>query len=116
MRQSWEKIVEDLEQTTARLKMVRADDYLAVVEAMNHRSLVIQQLREFAECPTSPITPNILDRLKEDFKSGTLVTEKMILSRAATRAELTRLAESGYLIRCLAGVSPRMHQNVDCTG
>ncbi len=99
---NWQTIVEELEEATARLIGVADSDLMGFTEALRRRSAVIERLHGYSQSPPAPIPVGLLDRIRQDFKNGTDAQEKLLLVRADTRAELTRMAESSYLMRSLA--------------
>jgi hypothetical protein len=114
LTQSWEEVVSNLERATARLTGLPPDDILAVAQAMNDRSIAVARLREFAAQPPEPISPHLLDRLKEDCKSGEAIATNLLLLRAAARAEFSRFAEASFVLRSLDNGSAAARHRVNC--
>jgi hypothetical protein len=112
----WEETVAELERATARLALVRTEDFLEIAQAMNERSAAISRLRDLAESPGEQIPPVLLDRLKADFRNGEAVSHRVLLMRAGARAEASQLAESTFLARSLRACWPKHQALVDCTG
>ncbi len=110
----WEEIVEELERSTARLARV-ADDFMEVSEALTQRAAIINRLHGLSKSPPEPIPVELLERIRLDFRNGTEAQEKLLLKRADTRGELTKMAESSYLMRSLSRPSVRTHARLDCT-
>ena len=113
---TWEDVVSSLEHTTACLLGVQAEDFLAVAQAMNDRSVAVAQLREFAAQPSEPITPPLLSRLRQDFESGAAFSKRLLLARAAAHAELCRVTEGGFMARSLNGGQSQTRRLVNCLG
>ena len=115
MAATWQEVIAGLEHTTARLSVVMADDFPAVAQAMNERSTAVARLREFAAQAPEPITPALLDRLKQDFESGAAFSKRLLLVRAAVHADLCRATEAGFMARSLHA-PPETRKLVNCVG
>ena len=113
---NWEEVVHQLEESTARLAAVSTADFVEVAEAMNARSVAIQQLQQFADKPSSTISTELLKRIRQDLENGALVRERLKLKRSTARAEMSRLAESSCLVRTLAATGVRPRRRVDYSG
>jgi hypothetical protein len=113
---SWDDVVVELEEATARLDATSVDDFLAMAEAMNRRSLAVERLREFAREQPATIPLPVLDRIRDDSRRVLDAQERLLLHRAAARAEITRLTESSHLMRALARPNGRTARRVDCRG
>lgn len=116
LTQTWEEVVSELERATARLNGIPTEDFLEVAQAMNARSVAVARLREFAAQPSEPITPPMLNRLKKDCKNGEAIDRKLLLMRAAVRAEFSQAAEAGFMVRSLQGGRSESRPVVDWVG
>ncbi|MCW5982644.1 MAG: hypothetical protein KIT09_31440 [Bryobacteraceae bacterium] len=114
--ETWEEVISGLERATARLVCIPADDFLEVAEAMNERSVAVAHLREFAEQPPEPISGGFVDRLKEDWKRGAAINQKLLLMRAAVRLEFSRAAEAGFMARSLSPGPTSAGSTLDVVG
>lgn len=112
---SWEDVVEELEQSTARLRSVGREDLLALAEVMNRRSAAVQRLQELTRSAPVGIPAGLLERIRKDYENGASLKEKLLLVRAAARAEITRIAETGYLMRALSNGKAKPTRRVNCT-
>ena len=111
----WEEIVNELERATAQLHSVASDDFLEMADAMNRRSVAVQRLQELAHRPSSAIPPVLLERIQRDFRRGANLHEKLLLAQAAVRSEVSRVAETGHLMRALAKNGNHPARRVNCT-
>ena len=112
---NWESIVTELEEATARLTGVADSDFMEVSEALNRRAAIIGRLHGLSKSPPEPIPAELLERIRQDFRNGTEAQEKLLLMRAGARSELTRMAESSYLMRSLTRPAVRTRARLDCT-
>ena len=111
----WEKVVEELEGATEELFSIELEDYPRLMEAMNRRSRIAQRIQKLAESG-QPVPPGINERIQGDLRRGGGLQEKLLLARAAARAEISRTAEAGYLMRALARATAGAGRRVNCTG
>ena len=110
----WEQILTELEHSTARVAAVASQDFISLAEAMNERSLAVARLGEAIAEPVAPITPGVIERIKADFENGAVLTERLLLMRAALRADVGSMAENSQLLRSLPSGSARPAARVDC--
>lgn len=105
-----------LEQATRRLEAMPPDEIESMAAAMNERSAAILELRELvAEIASAAAPPDLLEGLRRQLAANGIIGRKLLVARAATRAELMRLLEAGFLVRSLARRSGRA-PHIDCRG
>lgn len=110
------RLLAQLEQATARVGALSPDDFEGIAAAMNERSAAILELRELvAEIPPATVPSGLLEGLRSQLAAAGVIGRKLLLGRAATRAELMRLLEAGFLARSLARRSGRT-PHIDCRG
>lgn len=112
---NWEEVTEELEAATERLMIIVDSDFMDVSEALNQRAAVIGRLHGLSRSQPEPIPGELLERIRRDFRNGAEAQEKLLLKRADMRGELTRMAESSYLMRSLSRPKVRTHARLDCT-
>lgn len=110
-------LLAELEKVTARLEGMPPEEIEALATAMNERSALILELRELVDQlpPAAPPTPDFLEGLRSQLAATGAIGRKLLLARAAARAELMRLLEAGFLARSLARRSGRT-PHIDCQG
>jgi len=111
----WKEVIEELEGATEQLRAVARDDFAAVAAAMNRRSRAILRLQKCARSSRGPVPPPIVERIRKDRARGADTREKLLLMRAGACSEVSRLAESAYLMRALARNPERTRRRVNCT-
>lgn len=110
------RLLAQLERVTARLERLPADEVEALTAAMNERSEAILGLRELvAQIPPEAVPPALLEALRNQLAATGIISRKLLVLRAAARAELARLLEAGFMTRSLAGRSGRA-PHIDCRG
>lgn len=111
-----DRLLAQLEQVTARLGALSPDDFEGIAAAMNERSAAILELHELvAEIPPAAVPSDLIEGLRRQLVANGIIGRKLLVARAAKRAELMRLLEAGFLARSLARRSGRAPQ-IDCQG
>ncbi len=109
-------LLAQLEQVTARLGALSPDDFEGIAAAMNERSALLLELRELvAQMPRAAVPGDLLARLRSQLASSGVIGRKLLVARAAARAELMRLLEAGFLARSLGRRGGRA-PHIDCQG
>lgn len=116
MAAPWEETIAQLKRATARLGALPAEDVAGMAKAMTERSAAIMRLPELASQPWAAISPELLDRLKEDRQAGAAIGKKLLLARAAAQVEFSRILEAAFLVRSLQGDRAGANRRIDCTG
>jgi len=111
---NWEELVEELERATERLRAVPRGDLRAMPEAMNQRSVAVSRLLAHAREARGPAPEKIVERIRKDHESGVATREKLLLMRAEAHSEISRAAESSYLMRALQRKPQPKSRRVDC--
>jgi hypothetical protein len=110
------RLVAQLEQATARLEGLSPDDLEGIAAAIRERSEAILALRELvAQIPPAAVSSDLLERLRNQRAASGSIARKLLVLRAAARAELMRVLEAGFLTRSLARRGGRA-PHIDCRG
>lgn len=110
------RLLAQLERATARVGALSPDDFEGIAAAMNERSAAILELRELVTgIPPAAVPLDLIEGLRRQLAANGIIGRKLLLARAATRAELMRLLEAGFLARSLARRSGRA-PHIDCQG
>jgi len=106
--------VKALEQATAKLQTVPRGDFAGMIKAMNRRSRAVNHLLDHVRNSPGPASEEIIARVRRDRALGADTREKLLLMRAEAHSEISRTAESSYLMRALARKPERKARRVDC--
>lgn len=105
-----------LEQITARAQAIPLDDVESLSAAMEERSAAILELSALlAQTHPEALPEGALERLRRQRTASEALSHKLLLCRAAARAELARVLEAGHVARSLAP-GPASSCDVDWQG
>ena len=108
--------LEALEAATRRAEQDSMADLERLLALMTERSVAVRNLTSLLETRSEPPEPAVADRIRRELERGRKLRERLLLLRAAQRAELARLLKGQRAASAVSTGKRRPSRRLDVRG